>query len=212
MGNILKSFRKSQDVANTQVAEIHVLYAPNIVGKYPNKSIPLEPATGGGYSININSLKSADIIVSTTNSWKSNIIKKATSSNVSHAMLYIGSGLIVESIPNGGVIERRIEEALSDAVLAVAYRDQTLIFEQQSKITDFALSQRGNKYDKLYAVFGDIKGIDDDKMFCSELIIRAYQYAGSTMIIETPQSGSPQTIVEANISGQLKYIGHLKTE
>ncbi len=81
--------------------------------------IPLEPASGGGMSIDDRALEVGDIIVSTTSERVSEIIRDVTGSKVSHSALYVGDGMIVEAI-GSGVRLQTLEDALADDLYAVA--------------------------------------------------------------------------------------------
>lgn len=82
-------------------------------------------------------LEIADIIVSTTGASLSKAIRTATQSEVSHALLYVGDGLIVEAI-GSGVDVRPIGDALIDANLAVAYRHSGMTPGKAMIVRDYA--------------------------------------------------------------------------
>lgn len=71
--------------------------------------------------LSISALRPADIIVSTTDAAVSAMIRAGSGSSVSHSMLYIGGGAIVEAI-DAGVVRRPLADALQGAVLAIALR------------------------------------------------------------------------------------------
>lgn len=50
---------------------------------------------------------------------------------------------------------------------------------------------------------------DDDKFFCSELVLQAYADAGLSIADLLPQRTSPEGIVEVASRGKLFYLGHL---
>ncbi len=81
---------------------------------FPISPIPLD-IQNGGRSISTKALKAGDIIVSTTDQNISKAIRLVTKSEVSHAILYIGDNKVIESIEEG-VSERKIEDALKDAI------------------------------------------------------------------------------------------------
>jgi len=71
---------------------------------------------------------------------------------VSHAMLYIGNGQVIEAV-QGGVVVRSLQSALSDASLAVAYRS-TDMDVGQALVTMAAgvlpAAMRGSRFPKHY--------------------------------------------------------------
>ena len=189
--------------------------------------IPLAPKNGYD-PIAFDSLQRADIIVSTTSRTGSTVIRGVTGSEVSHAMLYIGNWQVIESIIPDGVVVRSINEALSDARLAVALRYRNLSLAKRDQIVDFANSKIGSEYDYVGAASSGlqaetpitcygvacfirpsyfIKPNFPDKYFCSELILEAFNYAGCPFT--QMDDGPPQDIVTAYENGKLDYVGHL---
>ncbi len=84
-------------------------------------AIQLDPGAGGR-SIDTRALHMGDIVVSTIK--KSVIsagIRAATSSPVSHSILYIGNEQAIEAIADG-IVLRSLAQAIEDTTLAVAYR------------------------------------------------------------------------------------------
>ena len=67
-------------------------------------AIELDPGVGG-QCVGESALEAGDLIVSTTAARVSRGIRTATSSPVSHAMLYVGNGQVIEAIQEG-VVER----------------------------------------------------------------------------------------------------------
>jgi cell wall-associated NlpC family hydrolase len=97
-------------------------------------AIPLDPGRGG-QSIGLSVLKNADIIVSTTNAAISRAIRMATGSAVSHAILYIGGGQVMEAIGEG-VTLRPLSQAIAQARLAVTYRHPSITDAQALIVRD----------------------------------------------------------------------------
>lgn len=201
------------------------------------ESIPLDPSTGGR-SIDESALERGDIIVSTTSEDVSSIIRWATESEISHAVLYVGEGMVVESVKSG-VRLVTLEKALEDDSLAVAFRHQALTEQEAQIICDYAGQQLGKKYDWWGITrMGDFVlnkrtfcnlltgaaynrcvnwhglvnlGKKDSSFYCSELVIAAYQHAGVMLTDHAPHWSTPQDIVELNLKDKLGYVGHLKT-
>ena len=108
------------------------------------KPIALDPGTGG-CSIAGSALQAADIIVSTTGAIISGAIRIGTSSVVSHAALYCGSGSVIEAI-GPGVVSRSISDSLADDALAVAYRHPAVKPPIAAAIVAYASSHIGDSY------------------------------------------------------------------
>lgn len=181
--------------------------------------------------ISDSALAVADIIVSTTSARVSGAIRLATSSAVSHAMVYVGSGRIIEAIGEG-VTERSLGDALGGATLGVAYRRSGLTFGQSAAIVQYVRQQVGHKYDTSGAagaglranpVLCIVSGIAacvaahagklqrQDRFYCSELVLEAYRIAGVPIVAHLPGVSTPQDIVTAYGHGTLQYVGHLRS-
>ncbi len=196
--------------------------------------IPLAPGSGG-LSIDERSLEIGDIFVSTTTDTVSGIIRAVSDSAVSHAGLYVGDGMVVESI-GSGVQLKTLEQALADDFYAVALRRPDLTEEQRLRIRDFAGQQLDRSYDfRAVAMHGLYRlaapvcdnlgdrvdrmlchaarwqiafGNDDaDRWFCSELVFAAYDAAGVSLGV-LPVAGAPQDLL--TLDPPLEYVGHLK--
>jgi len=204
-----------------------------------SSDIPLDPGTGGR-SIPVSTLMDGDIIVSTTKEAISALIRLGTQAPVSHAMLYIGGGQVVEAIETG-VVMRPIEEALEKSYLAVALRHSALTPEQALQIRDYAGQQigkpynflgiirqagfqldkqvfcrgkTGEEYDRCIRWIGKINlgTASNDSFYCSELILKAFEMAGVPLTTNPPNYSSPGDLAELQGNGMLAYVGHLKYE
>jgi hypothetical protein len=102
--------------------------------------------------ISVNSLRPADIIVSTTNAGISAVIRAGIGSSVSHSIIYVGGSTVVEAVGEG-VVKRPLGDALQGAVLAIALRRRNLTEAQRRAVVDqanrFAFSHL--PYDKVGA-------------------------------------------------------------
>jgi hypothetical protein len=148
-------------------------FSSQVFSELPDPSLPLDPGTGGR-SIDIRALQVGDIILSATDRLPSELIQFGTDSKISHAMLYLGENefgnrQVVEALPFKGVVIRTVEEALEDAVLAVAFRHQPNLTEEQTyKIPDFAYQQLEVRagYDWRVGVFRQARFHLESKDFC----------------------------------------------
>ena len=143
--------RNSSSQSLGLVNQMSLAEIKSVIESVQFSAVPLSPTTGGR-SIEQDSLNVGDIILSTTKSLPSDIIRIATDSLVSHALLYIGNGEIVEAVKEG-VVRKSLKAALDGdnpneaATLAVALRYPNLTSEQADKIKNFAMAQVGKKYD-----------------------------------------------------------------
>jgi uncharacterized protein YycO len=100
--------------------------------------------------ISVNSLRPADIIVSTTDAGVSAVIRAGIGSSVSHSMIYVGGGFVVEAIEIG-VTRRAITSALEHATLAIALRRRSLTEKQRSDVLANANRFALRPYDEIGA-------------------------------------------------------------
>lgn len=189
----------------------------------------------GGRSIPESTLRAADIIVSTTNAKVSRAIRTATGSIVSHSMVYVGHGHVLEAVSEG-VRKVGLERALSEATLAVALRRADLSPNTASVVVSFVEDQKGRAYDKrgiagqagyqtdlwflcrvlevrdceTHAARANLWMEDEDAFFCSELVAAAFSHAGLPLTDTRPAAVSPQTLIEVVSTGKLQYVGHLR--
>jgi uncharacterized protein YycO len=187
-------------------------------------AIQLDPGAGGR-SIDTRALHMGDIVVSTIK--KSVIsagIRAATSSPVSHSILYIGNEQAIEAIADG-IVLRSLAQAIGDATLAVAYRYPEISEVQALKIRDFGGWQLGKKYN--YAGIGRhafcvIRGsiacqrdsrqvvMKRDEFFCSQLVFAAFKSVGIPLSETEPNWSTPGDIPKLALTKALNYVGHLK--
>lgn len=190
------------------------------------QAIPLDPGAGG-QSIGLEALSPGDIIVSTARHPVSYAIRVGTVSAISHAMLYVGDGRIVEAI-GSGVREVPLVDAIDDAILAVAYRDSRVDAAKASAIVAYARAQVGKPYNYtgvagtgfrvLYPLHARvIEGLrrltgtgdaDAGSFYCSELVFAAFEAAGIPLTAAGPDRSSPDDIVALS-RANLSYVGHL---
>jgi hypothetical protein len=103
-------------------------------------------------TISIQTLRPADIIVSTTDAAVSAVIRAGSGSSVSHSMLYVGGGFVVEAI-EPGVVHRPLTDAIRDAALAIALRRRNLTDKQRTDTVAHAMRFANSSlpYDKVGA-------------------------------------------------------------
>jgi N-acetyl-anhydromuramyl-L-alanine amidase AmpD/V8-like Glu-specific endopeptidase len=193
------------------------------------QEIPLDPGAGGR-SIGIDALAAGDIIVSTSRHPVSYAIRGGTLSAVSHAMLYVGEGRVIEAVASG-VREVPLATAIADAILAVAYRDPRVTTAIAAAIVAHARSRVGQPYNYAGAAFNGYRILNPlpatiiDRIasrlglevgqagaaYCSELMFEAYEQAGVPLTATRPGASTPEDIVELRRSA-LAYVGHLVAE
>ncbi len=179
--------------------------------------IPAAPRGGGGMCAAEAALKSGDIIGMTTEALVSGAIRYWTFSDISHIMIYVGGGQVVEAIDEG-VVKRSLDAALDDAVVGVTYRHPGIRPEQQELVRNYLVrrSEEGRGYDTAGAVRAGLpgrRGGDDPPpvdYFCSQLLFSAYQHAGLPLGGVRPSRATPQHVINLVNQGTLEYVGHVR--
>lgn len=100
--------------------------------------------------ITVSALRPADIIVSTTSAGVSAVIRAGIGSSVSHSMIYVGGGNVIEAIDRG-VVRQPLELSLNQAVLAIALRRRNLTEKQRAEVVKHAAQFMFRPYDTLGA-------------------------------------------------------------
>jgi cell wall-associated NlpC family hydrolase len=192
------------------------------------QGIPLDPGAGGR-SIGLEPLAVGDVIVSTTRDFISRIIRLGTLSPVSHVMLYVGNGRVIEAVGHG-VRETTLGEAISDAILAVAYRVPGLNAAGAAQVVAHARSRLGSPYNfagvayqgysilnpldsAVLQAIGDRLGVEAGQagaVYCSELVLESFERTGHPLGTRPAQS-TPNGIAQLARS-RWSYVGHLKAE
>lgn len=215
------------DYVDVGPASEYRIIGPVRIGGSQALSIPLDPGVGG-QSIGVDALSPGDIIVSTARHAVSYAIRAGTLSAISHAMLYVGDGHVVEAVGEG-VREVALETAIGDAILAVAYRDPRVDADRAAQLVAFARAQVGHAYNYggvaragyriLHPIAGrvldairDRLGVDDASarsFFCSELVFAAFEAAGIPLVAQRADASLPEDLVSLS-QGSLNYVGHLR--
>lgn len=192
-------------------------------------AIPLDPGAGGR-SIGTSALQAGDIIVSTTRQFVSRAIRLGTLSAVSHVMVYVGDGKVIEAI-GSGVREITLAAAIDDAILAVAYRHPQLDTAHAAAVVTYARSRIGNPYNYAgvayqgYRILNPLPAAVIDAIsrrlgvevgqagavYCSELVLESFARAGVALAPVPPGQSTPSQVVQIARSN-LSYVGHLKAE
>lgn len=146
--------------------------------------------------IDISKLKKGDIVLSTSTKFQSKVIRFFTNSDISHAMIYVANGSVMDSTGDG-VHARNIDKMFyEDGCAIYAYRLKRGISDEEMKnVLDYVRSETGSPYTAIGAmtsvVLPKIKG--GDKQYCSRFVARAYAKAGIDI------TTNPDTCTPANI-------------
>lgn len=206
----------------------------------------LTPANGG-QRIAPSDLRAGDIILSNTNGIVSMGIRALTVAPVSHASLYLGEDRVAEAV-GAGVRIRSTAAFMADESTIVAFRHPGLRTEHAEAIRRFAAEHAGKKYNTVGIVLQApftlqrqycelplipglvrdfcIRGLAaiqlgaarNDRFFCSQFVLEAYQQAKLPLTSADPLLVSPADLLhmrEGDVPSvrteqALLYVGHLK--
>ena len=206
----------------------------------------LTPANGGK-GITTAALQPGDIILSSTNGVTSIGIRLVTVSPVSHAALYLGNDEIAEAV-GSGIRTRKMADFIADESTIVAFRHPGVRADHAETMRSFAQAHAGKKYNVLGVVLqapftlqrqycelplvpslvrdACIRGLAaiqlgvarNDRFFCSQFVLAAYQEAKLPLTTADPLLVSPADLLHmregdvpsVRIEQALQYVGHLK--
>lgn len=176
-------------------------------------------AMKAGRSIDETSLMPGDLIVSRANTVISDVIQIAGRSDVSHVMLYVGHGLIIEAV-RGGVRLETVKRAVEENSYAMVMRNTQLGNPQRA--IEYAYSKLGLPYDLWGVIFSPrfgrlglaeplINREMTDRYFCSQLVAEAYEHAG-VQLVNRPRNVLPGDFPSFGFLDGIKYVGHLRAD
>lgn len=154
----------------------------------------------GKISISSSNLKVGDIILTTAKHIFSSVIRAATKSDISHAMVYVGNDEIIHS--NGsGVHSLHISDVTVPVGKSFYIRrlPVEMSIEEQVYLSVFLRGKIGYEYDIAEAIkssgisHGRKPGDFSRKQFCSRLVAQAYESIG-WRIVKDPNFCSPQEL------------------
>ena len=207
----------------------------------------LTPANGGR-RIQASDLRAGDIVLSSTNGITSLGIRVLTVAPVSHAALYLGDDQIAEAV-GSGIRIRRTTDFIAGESTIVAFRHPDVNPHHAAALRSFAQTHDGKKYNTLGIVLqapftlqrqfceiplvpslvrdACIRGLAsiqlgaarNDRFFCSQFVLEAYQQARLPLTTASPLLVSPADLLhmrEGDVPSvrteqALQYVGHLKS-
>lgn len=169
-------------------------------------------------------LRTADILLTKSNSGTSKIIQAGTCAPVSHAIVMISPVRAIEAEPLG-VRESSIDKVLELNDRVMLLRHRTLSLEQSLKVSQFLRQQVGKPYDKIgaarsaastgcsyskYTSLGLLLSLVDEagklnasghdrSFYCSELVARAFDYSGAPLTRHKPKHVSPGALLRSEM-------------
>ena len=178
----------------------------------------------GGELIAASALEPGDILLSSVATLQSVGIQLATFAPVSHALVYLGDGVVAEAVGEG-VRVRAVDAVLDTERMVVAFRDPRLKPEQAVLLREWSLAQVGTRYNTMGVLLSApfvlnrrvcelplipgpvrdacVRGFatvqlgasSNDRFFCSQFVLAAYAQAGAPLTDADPRWVSPADLL-----------------
>ena len=137
--------------------------------------------------IKVELLQAGDIVLTADAGKTSRMVRLASKGAVSHAMICVQSGSIIDST-DFGVHAHNIQRELyaADNRLEVFRLREPLSAARLGAVLDFARAEIGTRYSKIEAARSVLAGPRprSRQLFCSRLIARAYAHAGVQLVAD----------------------------
>lgn len=151
--------------------------------------------------VTISALLRGDIVLTTTTSKVSKAIRFGTKSDISHAMLCVQHGSVIDATGEG-VHARNVQRLFFDdaCALHVLRLKENLTPAQLDQICQFVRQAIGSEYSTREAVRSVIGGADQwtRKQFCSRLVAQAYASAGIELVSD-PNYCAPADLANSSL-------------
>src|SRR5258708_4770272 len=142
-----------------------------------------------------------DIILSTQNHYVSKAIRTATKSDISHAMLYVARGSVIDSTSEG-VHARNTQRLFYDDDCAIHVRRlvANLSDKQRDTVIRYARNQIGTRYSMGEAIRSATatNRVPSRQQFCSRLVAQSYSAAGIDLV-STPAFCTPDDVKNSSL-------------
>ncbi len=125
-------------------------------------------------------IRPGDILLTTTPGKVSAVVRKATGSDISHAMLCVEDSSVIDSTDEGVQARNLMRFLIEPDCAAYVLRPVQALTEQQLwTVTSYARSRVGTRYTVVGAAKAILKGSAvGRRQFCSRLVAQAYREAG----------------------------------
>lgn len=153
--------------------------------------------------INIGLLRKADIVLTTSALKKpSGVIRTFTKSDISHAMICVSYGSVIDSTGDG-VQARNVQKMFYDdsCEIYILRPKNPLSEEKINKIVNYARSSTGTRYSLREAVTSirpQVNKKGSDRQFCSRMVARAYAFEGIELVAN-PDFCTPEDIKKSKL-------------
>jgi cell wall-associated NlpC family hydrolase len=203
--------------------------------------------SNGGQLVGKDGLQAGDILLSSADSLSSVGIRVLSVSPVSHASIYLGNDQVAEAVTSG-IQVRSVDDFIAGEATIVAFRHPTIAPANIPPMRSFVDQHVGQKYNFLGIVLQApftlerrvcelplvpglvrdycVRGVaavqlglgSQDKFFCSQFVLQAFNQAGLPLTDADPRLFAPSDLLnmrEGDVSSvkikqTLQYVGHLK--
>jgi hypothetical protein len=153
------------------------------------------------YVFDIDELKVGDIILIRSNSRISEMVRRHTNSQYSHAILYVGLSSMIDS-DGYGVQSNNIQRLLIDAIdngVVLRLREQRTE-QEMFTVETFARQKIGTQYStdeaRMAAIAKDVEAKNPNRQFCTRFVAQAYYNAG-IKVVENPDYCTPEDLLNS---------------
>lgn len=158
--------------------------------------------------IDTSKLKKGDIILSTSTEGTSRLIRAVTRSDISHAMLYVANGSVMDSTSEG-VQARNIEKMFYEDECALYVFRPTMILSKEKidRVVEYVRSETGAPYTRKEAISSVLSPVSrgGEDQFCSRLVARAFASVG-LKISDNPDFATPADIQKSPVLTQIHDV------
>lgn len=152
--------------------------------------------------INIDVLQTGDIVLTTSTQKVSSLIRSAINSDISHAMICVAYGSVMDSTSEG-VQARNIQKMFydDDSAIYILRTREPLSANALKNVIEYARGSTGTSYSMLEAaavVIPKLAKSKSVKQFCSRMVARAYASAGVSLVAD-PEFCSPEELKNSQL-------------
>jgi len=152
------------------------------------------------YLLDKDKLKTGDIILIKSESRISQMVRRLTGSQYSHAMLFVGVSSIIDSDGYGvqsNNLQRILIENENDAVVLRIKQNKS---NELNKVETFARQKIGTQYSteeaKIAAISKELDAKEPNRQFCTRFIAQAYNNAG-IKLVDNPDYCVPEDVLKS---------------
>lgn len=153
--------------------------------------------------INIELLKKGDVVLTTSSQKRtSGVIRAVTKSDISHAMICVSHGSVIDSTSDG-VQARNIQKMFYDdsCEIYILRPKDSLSEDIINRIVSYARTSTGTRYslrDAVASIKPPPNKVGGQRQFCSRMVARAYAFGG-VKLVDNPDYCTPEDIKKSNL-------------